>query len=187
MKTKKNKKLIRILEITLMGLLLFCGCQNTKKQINKDYPQLVDKKHVFKEIDVNKLTEMFTDAENFYLVMGFSECPWCQSLMPVLNDVSKENGVELIYYLNIKQIRDNKDAKGYDDFLNLTSSYFQNIIDKDKNRVNAPTFVKVENGVVVKYHLNTVSSHIKNENNYLPPLDANQLSELKEILNNIFK
>ena len=52
--------------------------------------------------------------------MGFPKCSWCQNLMGPLNDVAKEENIEVIYYLDIKEIRDNTFAKGHKDFEKLS-------------------------------------------------------------------
>lgn len=188
MKIKIIKKILRIgfIGIIVMIGFIVSGCQQNKKQMNKDYPGLTDKDHVYEPIKVDDVKKMIDQKENFYLVMGFSNCPWCQALIPVLNEVAKDHQAKTIYYLDILDIRDNETADGYGTFHALTDGVFGPILDKEKNRVNAPTFIKVEQGNVVMHHLNTVNSHIKNENGYLPPLTSEQLNELKKILDTFF-
>ena len=65
-------------------------------------------------------------------------------------------------------------------------NYFKDALDVEKNRLNAPTFVKVVNGEMTMYHINTVDTHVLNENMVLPPLTDTQLKELKDILNKFF-
>lgn len=186
MKIKKIRNIVIFIGVIMLGVLFMSSCKNEKKQINNDYPQLTDKNHVFEKITVEEVNKKLTNKDDFYLIMGFSSCPWCQALMPELNDASKQNQVKKIYYLDIKEIRDNKEDEGYDLFQALTNSSFKEIVDQEKNRVNAPTLVKIVNGEVIKYHLNTVTDHIKNENGVLPPLSTEQKTELKNILNSFF-
>lgn len=186
MKIKKIRNIVVFIGVIMLGVLFMSSCQNGKKQINNDYPQITDKNHVFEKTTVEEVNQKLTNKDDFYLIMGFSSCPWCQALMPELNDTAKQNKVKIIYYLDIKEIRDNKEAEGYDLFQTLTNFSFKEIVDQEKNRVNAPTFVKIVNGEVVKHHLNTVSGHIKNENGVLPPLSTEQKIELKNILNSFF-
>ena len=80
-----NKKIVVIILIICFVLTL-TGC--TKRNIMKDYPSLNDKNHIYKEVKIDDVITMLKDQESFYLVMGFPECPWCQALMPVLNDVA---------------------------------------------------------------------------------------------------
>ena len=64
--------------------------------------------------------------------------------------------------------------------------YFYQAIDEANNRLNAPTFVKVVDGVMIKYHLNTVEGHVKNDHNVLPPLTNEQEAKLKDLLKEFF-
>ena len=112
---------------------------------------------------------------------------FCECEGWVLNEVAKDAAVEVVYYLCIKEIRDNEKANGHDLYLELENNYFKEALDLSNNRLNAPTFVKVDRGIMVKYHLNTTQDHIKNENGVLPPLTQEQKNELENILMDFFK
>ena len=98
-------KLIATLSI-LFSIFLFTSCKKSNKTIVEDYPQ-VDENHIYVKIDVKELKNKINNQETFFLVMGFPKCSWCQNLMGPLNDVAKEENIEVIYYLDIKEIRDN--------------------------------------------------------------------------------
>lgn len=187
MKIRKHKVIQKTLLILLIFMVTFMvSCSSNKEKLLKDYPSLETSEHLFKSITVSKVQKKFKNQESFYLVMGFPECPWCQALMPILNQVATFNDVEEIFYLDIKKIRDNKLATGYKTFEKLTSTYLKETIDPEKNRINAPTFITVDKGVVVSYHLNTVESHVINEEGTLPDLTKAQVRELVDILNKMF-
>jgi len=120
------------------------------------------------------------------IYFGFPECPWCRNAVPVLIDVAKDNNVENIYYLNIKNERDSyvvennellyatdekgneiKGSKGYFKILNALDEYLNDytIVYEDKTyevgekRLYAPTFVFVKEGEVIGLHVSTVESH----------------------------
>ncbi len=174
-----NKKILMGF-LLLLSIIMLTGCK--KDQMMKDYPGLDDKDHVFVSINVDDVISMLENKETFYLVMGFPTCPWCQALMPVLNEVAKDKKVNKIYYLYLKEIRDDTSNVGHASYLVLKNTYFSKAV-LTNDRLNAPTLVKVVKGVLEDYHLNTVDSHIKNENGVLPPLNDSQLEELKTILN----
>ena len=178
-----NKK-INILFVIIVLLLSITSCK--KGNIMNDYPNIEDKQHVYKEIEINDLLDKLEKGKTFYVILGFPECPWCQAIMPVLNTVAKENNIKEIYYINIKEIRDNTLSSGHKEYKQLEENYFKDALDVEKNRLNAPTFVKVENGKMTKYHINTVESHVLNDNMVLPPLSNEQLDELKTILKSFF-
>lgn len=183
-----NKKLETIVFLALIGSLIWIlgSCNQSKRILQDEYPGLTDKHHVFETIQVDKVLACFEKEEDFYLMMGFPACPWCQALMGVLNTEAKNHHIQTIYYMDIKEMRDNESDKNYGHFLQLTSSYLQTVLDPEKNRVNAPTIVKVVKGRVVAFHLNTVESHIKNENGVLPQMTKAQQEELIEKLNQFF-
>ena len=157
-----NKGFETIVFLALMGTLLFAlgSCNQSKRHIQEDYPGLTDQHHVFETIEVEQVMKRFEQAADFYLIMGFPACPWCQALMGILNTQAKAHHIETIY--------------------------LQTVLDSEKRRVNAPTLIKVVEGRVVAFHLNTVDSHIKNENGVLPEMTLAQQEELIEKLNQLF-
>lgn len=183
-----NKGLETIVFLALMGTLLFAlgSCNQSKRHIQEDYPGLTDQHHVFETIEVEQVMKRFEQATDFYLIMGFPACPWCQALMGILNTQAKAHHIETIYYMDIKQMRDNENDKNYKHFSTLVENYLQTVLDSEKRRVNAPTLIKVVEGRVVAFHLNTVDSHIKNENGVLPEMTLAQQEELIEKLNQLF-
>lgn len=150
------------------------------------YPALTDTNHVYKEIEVDTLIKKLNKKESFVVILGFPECPWCQAIMPVLNDVAKESNEKTVYYLYLKEIRDDENHKNHDKYLELVNNHFKDAIDTKNNRLNAPTVIKVEKGIMTKYHIDTVSSHVMNENHVLPALTEEQKDELKNILREFF-
>lgn len=119
------------------------------------------------------------------IYLGFPECPWCRSALPVLFDVAKNNNISTIYYLNIKDERDSyvvendklvyeldedgnekKGTKGYlkllkvlDDYLSdYTISYDDKLYETKEKRIYAPTVIFVKDGDVIGLHVSTVES-----------------------------
>ena len=39
--------------------------------------------------------------------LGYPECPWCMAYVPLLNEIAKNEGIEKIYYYNIREDRKN--------------------------------------------------------------------------------
>ena len=121
------------------------------------------------------------------IYLGFPECPWCRSVVPVLFDVAKDNDIDTIYYLNIKDDRtsyiveddklvyeldeNGKEKKGTDDYHKLlkvldkhlteyTVSYDGKIYETGEKRIYAPTVIFVKDGKVLGLHVSTVDSHL---------------------------
>lgn len=178
---KKINKIILLLILSLS--LTSCSC-GKKKNIMENYPSLTDKKHIIVEITPEQLVEKISNKESFIVTLGFEECPWCQALMPEYNYVAKEEGFKEIYYCDIKDMRDNLESKDRIYYLGLYE-YFNEVVDQEKNRINAPTMIAVKDGKLSGFHIDTVSSHIINEQGILPPLSEEQKNELHKVIKDL--
>jgi thiol-disulfide isomerase/thioredoxin len=91
-------KIIRNLLLVLMVLFLVSCREDT---FMKDYPQLVDKKHIYEVVTIDQVLDVFNNNETALILMGFPACPWCQAVVPYVNEVAKSENVETVYYLDI--------------------------------------------------------------------------------------
>lgn len=158
-------------------------------------------KNLFKYIKEEDAVKFLKEGTGV-IYFGFPQCPWCRSLVPYLEEIGKEYGVEQIYYLNIKEIRDsykvdNKkavvDKKGTDSYyeiLNLLDKYlteFKITDEKGKaydtgvKRLYAPTTVVVKDGKIVGFNQGTVDSQEK-----FVALTDDEIKELREKLSSMF-
>ena len=101
--------------------------------------------------------------------------------MPVLNEAAKNEEVEKVYYLDIKTMRDDTTTSEHKKYLMLKEA-FSEAVDESKDRLNAPTVIFLKDGELVDYHIDTVITHVMNDNNVLPPLTKDEHKELLEIL-----
>lgn len=118
--------------------------------------------------DENEIIEMMEDEKSFVVYFGFSDCPWCRSAIPTLIEVAKDLGLDKIYYVDVKKIRDTMaideegnvitETKGTDGYYGLLKK-FDNVLDdytlkdEDNNevetgekRIYAPNIVAVVEG-----------------------------------------
>lgn len=118
------------------------------------------------------------------IYLGFPECPWCRTAIPVLFDVVNDNNIDTIYYLNIKDDRDSyvvedgkvqyaldnngNEIKGSEGYLNLLKELDEYLTDytitKDgktyevgEKRIYAPSVIFVKDGNVLGIQVSTVS------------------------------
>lgn len=178
---KLKKICLLLVSIFVMGI---SSCTKID-QLMESYPSLTDKKHVVKTLTASEVVKKVSNQESFILLLGFEACPWCQAIMPEYNEVAKKLKIDAVYYLDILDIRDNPNSKDRIYYLAI-ESYFAEAKDLTKNKMNAPTILGIKKGQLVGYHLDTVSSHIKNENGILPPMNEEQINELHTILTEIF-
>ena len=127
---------------------------------------------------------------------GYPNCPWCRSAVPTLIESANEVGLENIYYLNVKDERDEIKVKedgslevvkegteGYKKLLkrldNVLTDYtltdiHGNEVNANEKRIYVPLVVFIKDGEIVGYHLDTVSS----QKNPFEPLNDEQKNEL---------
>jgi thiol-disulfide isomerase/thioredoxin len=111
------------------------------------------------------------NKETFIVYFGFKECPWCRSVITELINVAKDKGIDTIYYVDVKDIRDVKQIdennniitvqEGDKDYLTLIEQ-FSNVlsdytltkdnekIDTGEKRIYAPNVIVVSHGTAVQ-------------------------------------
>ena len=114
--------------------------------------------------------------------LGFPECPWCQSYAVYLNEVVKENEINNIYYLNIKEMRSNN-TENYQKIVNLISE----VLPYDENgnkRIYVPQVVVVKNGKIIGGDNETSYNVDGTPTEYWT---SEAIANLKQKLNNLIK
>lgn len=171
---KKMMKLFTILLVSFLAFGALTGCQNSdtphdndgEKVVQADmsaYEELKDKEHVYVEVRVADVLEALKNEEGerkvFYL--GFVGCPWCMEIVPVLNEVAKQEGIDTVYYLNTRDVTDEENAD-FEQVKALMSSVLA--VNADGNPVlYVPDIMIVEKGQILVNHIGTVDSHNAHE------------------------
>lgn len=151
----KNKKiyLISIILLILIAATLFYIFNNKKSNEENDnkvfaseYGITEDNVYVYRTLEeINKILENGTGL----VYLGFPECPWCRGYVPIINEVAKEQGLDKIYYFNIKKDREDN-SKLYQKTVELLSDNLR--YDNEGNRrIYAPSLIAVKNGKVVMF------------------------------------
>lgn len=144
----------------------------------KEYNQVpVD--NVYKYVSANEAISLF-EQEEAIIFFGFKECKWCQSYAPILNDYAKQNNVETIYYVNIKEDRANN-TEAYLALVKLLEKYLESD-DKGNKRIYVPDVYFVKDGKIIGHNNDTsMEEGADVEGYYEENGDA-----LKEKINNLF-
>lgn len=151
----KNKKiyLISIILLILIAATLFFIFNNKKSNEENDnkvfaseYGITEDNVYVYRTLEeINKILEKATGL----VYLGFPECPWCRGYVPIINEVAKEQGLDKIYYFNIKKDREDN-SKLYQKTIELLGDNLR--YDNEGNRrIYAPSLIAVKNGKVVMF------------------------------------
>lgn len=114
------------------------------------------------------IIEKMENKDTFLVYFGFNDCPWCRSVLPTLIQVANDLGLDKIYYVDVKEIRDIIEVdesgnlvittKGSDDYYVLiellkdvladytVKDSFGNTVSTGEKRIFAPNVVAVTNG-----------------------------------------
>ncbi len=127
------------------------------------------------------------------IYFGYAECPWCRLAVPVLLNTANMVGIDKIYYLDVKDMRDSKklDENGtivtekegsaeYKDLLKALDSIlpvYKDLNDETLKRIYVPMVLFVQNGEILGFHEGTVDS--QTDPNVL--LTSDQEKELSSI------
>lgn len=153
----KKNKIIKIIFLSIILIILLIGCfyivkSNQKTNFNKEYT-LVSKDNVFEEKSSEEIIKVLKNGTGI-VFLGFPECPWCQHYAKILDDLSHEEGIKVIYYYNIKKDRE-KNNETYKEIVSLLNDNLD--YDKEGNkRIYVPDVSFVYNGDII-YHTNETS------------------------------
>lgn len=117
-------------------------------KLYEDYPRL-PKDHRFVEQSASQIIERFNQGTGV-IFLGFKECPWCQRFAPMVNQAAEAEGIEKVYYFDIKQASE-YDPASYSQIVSIIAPYLQ----KDVNgqpRVITPDVSVVWNGEIIGRH-----------------------------------
>ena len=151
---------ITIFILCIMGFIYF-GNIDYKKDLPKDNV-LMNIEH--KEVDINNVYEYvnatqansFISRNNVIILFG-SNNEWTGYYAKLLNEVAKEMGINKIYYYDITDDRERKNAT----YQNIVSSLNNYALHLDDNQVDlyAPTLLIKNKGVIVLFDDDTSYMH----------------------------
>lgn len=71
----------------------------------------ISKDNVFVYKKASDIVDAINNKETFAVYFGFSECPWCRSVISTLSEVATDIGIDEIYYVDVSDIRDELEVK----------------------------------------------------------------------------
>jgi hypothetical protein len=169
----------------------------------KEYPLVkITNESVVKYSSYDEILEVLKTGTGV-IYLGYPECPWCRTLVPIMLSAASEAELETIYYLNIKEDRDllmldsNKEIivekegnKKYFQLVDALSDILEeyvltdsdgNTVDTGKKRIFVPLLVYVKNGEIIGHHLGTLDAQ---EDPYVELSDRQQEELLLDLINN---
>lgn len=225
---KINKVQIIIIIVCSLLVVAFCGFlifKNGHKEEITDAMRFKEEYEVLNDSDVNdkkypsveipddnpivyktpkEILEVLKN-EDAIVYFGFSSCPWCRNIVETLIQSAKDNNIEKVYYVDIKNIRDNykftgsiipeqtvKGTDAYYEILNFFGNKLEEYYVKDEKgneydtgvtRLYAPTVIAVSDGKIKSMHVATVESQ---KDPYVK-INEEQQKELKSIFDKLIE
>ncbi len=149
----KKISLLLIIILSVVGAMLIYryfekhqSANTITKKANNDYSLVTDSILINKSIDE---INMLFNKKSGIVFLCIKENEWCNYYAKYLNEVVKENEINEIYYLNIKQDR-SYNTSGYRKLVNNIKEY---LIKDDENnlRIFVPTTLFIKDGIVIGY------------------------------------
>ena len=164
----------------------------TTNSVGKEYLNLeIKENNIIEYASYEKLDEVLKGTGVIYL--GYSECPWCRNVVPVLLTVSKKVSLNKIYYMNIYNERDkkildeqgnivveNEGTEGYKKLVETLKDVlpvYDGLNDSELKRIYVSLVIFVKDGKIIGTHTSTVDS----QTDPYVALTDEQSSELKQI------
>lgn len=137
------------------------------------------------ETDVAEAVKLMNDKESFILFFSFEDCPYCNLIMPYVNEVAEETGQHIGYIDTRKDPtwQSNTDIKDYD----LVVKYFGDYLQEDDEGVKhlyTPDIYCIKNGKVEARHDGVIPEEDIDPSR---PLTSGQEETLKETLKKKFE
>ena len=104
------------------GCAAFAECESSEDEAKLYEDLLTAKNTPFEKATMEDVVSYIENKESHIVFLGFRDCPWCQDLMPILNDVAIQKNVK-IKYVNVRP---------------------ENTKESDLRNENNPTYVKLQ-------------------------------------------
>ena len=149
-----NKKIkYIILGIILIGLISFLVSFFVIKKDNnsdnikfsKEYTS-ISEDNVFVYRSKEEIINILEHGTGI-VYLGFPECPWCEAYVVLLNEIAKNEGIEKIYYYNIREDRKNN-TEFYQKVVSILNDYL-NYDEEGKKRIFVPNVTFVKEGKII--------------------------------------
>ena len=108
--------------------------------------------NVFNYATAKEAIELFNEKQAV-IFFGFKDCKWCQSYAPILDEYAKENKIDTIYYVDIKEDRANN-TEEYQMLVKLLDKYLSKD-DEGNKRIYVPNVYFVKDGKIVGHNNDT--------------------------------
>lgn len=139
-----------------------------------------DGENTFQDMTFEEAITFFEEGKSGLLYFGFPDCPWCQEVLPLLNEAA---GDKVTVY-SIRTRDDNRQRLYTDEQKERIAPYIGDFFKENKDgepTLYVPLVVAVENGTVAGGHQGTVDDHDAHERK----MNAQEQEEVEKDLNTL--
>jgi len=152
-KTIKYYKLIIIFMIILSCFfLIYTMTINKYADMSKYKTYSSDMDNMYINYTVKQLDKDINDKKSRIVYFGFTDCPYCNDLLPILTDINSHFKQE-IYYIDTRKNPDWKSNLDIDDY-DLLLTHIGKYLNKDEDNklhLYVPTIIFINEGKIIKF------------------------------------
>ncbi len=203
MKTKKTNASVPLWAAAVLVLLGVVGAltffnnrQSTEQAPSSESAQVSDAAKKFRQeyagVDADnrfvyassqEVVELFESGTGL-VFLGFEECPWCQQLAPIVDDAAEVEGLEKIYYVDIRQARNDND-EFYQRLVGYLDEYLQKD-DEGQPRIYVPDVTALRDGEIVgKFKQESTKERLGPEAFWTDERRERGVEQLRKMIRNI--
>ena len=161
----------------LCALLVLCGCAGESESKFKEYdvPEgeiktieimsvpvdmsayqgFTDKEHVYRRTTMKESFRLLDEEASGILYFGYSSCPYCLQVVPILNDLAKKYN-QTVYYIDVYHTSDTISDADIDRYLNDYEDFLT--IEDGEPVFYVPQVFVIMNGQVIDGHTGALDS-----------------------------
>ena len=138
----------------IVGFIFIGTMDFSKKEVNdnekfaSEYKDVIDKDNVYTYVN-SQDAYVEIKKDDVLILFGIKNSEWVGYYANILNSVAKDNNIDKIYYYDITEDRDNKNAT-YQSIVNYLSDYITHLDDGTIN-LYGPTFFAKKAGKVIYF------------------------------------
>jgi len=151
----------------------------------------IEGEHRFFEVGMDEALQLLEDeAFDGIIYFGFPGCPWCQSAVPIMHEVSQQTNTDIFYVSRRHEIRETEDWQEWDAEM---AWWLDEKIDMDwiydasgepdRPNIFVPQIIHLQNGAVIDAHRGTLEGH---DAMTQPELTSDEHARLLDIYIRIF-
>lgn len=141
------------------------------------YETMKDADHRFVSIQMNDFLIKMENKESGIFYFGYESCPWCKEAVPIMNEVAKEQSLN-IYYIDKKAETSDEATVG------KVEEVLSDILTEmdGKPHLYVPEVVVVKDGNVMDHHLGTIGDYDAHERT----MTSQEAAQLKQRYQEMF-